>query len=173
MLHCSGGYSRSVAKNQFWHLDTDATTVTTDAGTNPGITARGAVAHGGNRVQTLVPLNRYFFLEELADRLLPPMQLESEILLQDDRMIFQNDRTARRIIVGKFELWSPMLPFTAEGQTLVNENFFKPSQWTYQKETLYLSSSKRDASGQESQTCVCFLSTNTKAKRPGQKSLHL
>lgn len=84
LLDCSGGYLRSVAKNQSWHLDTDPTTVTADARTNPGITARGAVAHGGNTVETLVPLNRYFFLEELADLLLPPMQLESEVLLQDD-----------------------------------------------------------------------------------------
>jgi len=61
-------------------------------------------------------------------------------------MIFQNGRTARRIIVRKFELWFPMLRFTAEGQTLFNENFLKPSRWTYQKETLYLSSSKRDVS---------------------------
>ena len=78
-------FIKSVAKNQFWHLDTDATTVTADARTNPGITARGAVTHVGNRVETLVPLNRYFLLEELVDRLLPPMQLESEILLQDDK----------------------------------------------------------------------------------------
>ena len=61
-------------------------------------------------------------------------------------MIFQIDRTTRRVIVQKFELWFPMLRFTAEGQSLVDENFLKPSRWTYQKETLYLSSSKRDAS---------------------------
>lgn len=51
-------------------------------------------------VETIIPLNRYSFFEELSDRLLPPMQLEFEIGLQDDdEMIFQNDGTGRRIVV--------------------------------------------------------------------------
>ena len=58
------------------------------------------------------------------------MQLEFEIVLQDDtEMIFQNNSTARRIVVQKFELWVPQLRFTGEGQKLANENFLKPAQW--------------------------------------------
>ena len=46
------------------------------------------------------------------------MQLEFEIVLQDDReMIFQNDGTARRIVVRRLELWVPQLQFTGQGQT--------------------------------------------------------
>jgi len=45
------------------------------------------------------------------------MQLEFEIVLQDDtEMVFQNDGTARRIVVRKVELWVPQLQFTGEGQ---------------------------------------------------------
>ena len=94
LLDFSDDFSRSVAKNQFWHLDNDATTVTTDDATNLEMRARALLSQGAT-VQTIIPLNRYSFFEGLSDRLLPPMQLEFEIVLQDDReMIFQNDGTA-------------------------------------------------------------------------------
>ena len=116
--------------------------------TNVGMRARALLSHGGATVQTIIPLNRYFFFEGLSDRLLPPMQLEFEIVLQDDReMIFQNDGIARRIVVRRLELWVPQLQFSGQGQTQVNENFLRPIQWKYLKEVLHLSSSRRDAHG--------------------------
>ena len=148
LLDFSDDYSRSVAKNKFWYLDNDATTATTDAATNLGMRQRAVLSHEGITVEAILPLNRYSFFEGLSDRLLPPMQLEFEIVLQDDtEMIFQNDGTARRIFVRNFELWVPQLQFTGEGQKLVNENFLKPRQWKYLKELLHLSSSRRDQSG--------------------------
>ena len=128
LLDFSDDFSRRVAKNQFWYLDSDATTVTDGNATNTGMRARALLSHAGAIVQSIIPLNRYSFLEGLSDKLLPPMQLEFEIVLQDDReMIFQNDGTARRIVVRKLELWVPQLQFTSKGQTLVNENFLKPT----------------------------------------------
>ena len=62
-------------------------------------------------------------------------------------MIFQNDGTARRIVVRMFELWVPQIRPTSVGQKLVNENFLKPTQWTYMQEVLHTSSSRRDARG--------------------------
>ena len=110
--------------------------------------ARALLSHGGEIVQTIIPLNRYSFFESLFERLLPPMQLEFEIVLQDDtEMIYQNDGTARRIVVRKFDLWVPQLHLTGKGQTLANENFLKPTQWKYLKENLHISSSRRDANG--------------------------
>ena len=130
LLDFSDDFSRSVAKNQFWYLDSDATTVTADAATNASMREKALLSHGGAAVQTIIPLNRYSFFEGLSDRLLPPMQLEFEIVLQDNReMIFQNDGTARRIVVRRLELWVPQLQFTGQGQTLVNENFLGPTQW--------------------------------------------
>jgi len=135
LLDFSDDFSRSVAKNQFWYLDSDATTVTDGNATNLGMRTRARLSRGGEIVQTIIPLNRYSFFESLSDRLLPPMQLEFEILLQDDReMIFQNDGTARRIVVRKLELWVPQLQLTGKGQTLANENFLQPTQWKYLKE---------------------------------------
>ena len=117
--------------------------------TNLGIRQRALLAQGGLTVQTLIPLNRYSFFEELNDKLLPPMQLEFEVELQsDEELIWQNDGTNRRIVVRKFELWVPMLRFTAEGQKLANENFLKPQKWTYLNEMVQPSSSRRDAFGQ-------------------------
>ena len=113
-----------MAKNQFWHLDEDATTETDGNATNKGgIRARALLSHGGLMVQTIIPLNRYSFFEGLSDKLLPPMHLNFEIQLQNDQeMIFQNNNTdLRRIVVRKFELWAPQLHFTGKGQTLVKE----------------------------------------------------
>ena len=51
-------FSRSVAKNQFWYLDSDATTVTDGNATNAGMRARALLLLGGATVQTIIPLNR-------------------------------------------------------------------------------------------------------------------
>ena len=136
LLDYSDDYARSVAKSQFRYLDTDDANVTAfPALTNQGIKARALLSSAGATVETVIPLNSYSFFEELSDRLLPPMHLEFEIVLQDDsEIIFQNGTTARRIVVQKFE-------------NLVNENFLKPTQWSYLKEMLHPSSSRRDAEG--------------------------
>ena len=148
LLDFSDDYARSAAKNQFWYLDTTNSNVTTAAATNQGIRERGLLAHAGLTVETLIPLNRYSFFEELSDKLLPPMQLEFEIELQSDsKLIWQNDGTDRRVVVRNLELWVPMLRFTSEGQKLANENFLKPRTWTYLNEMIQPSSSRRDAFG--------------------------
>ena len=124
LLDFSDDFARSAAKNQFWYLDTTNSNVTAVAATNLGIRERGLLAHAGLTVETLIPLNRYSFFEELGDKLLPPMQIEFEIELQSDaELIWQNDGTNRRVVVRNFELWVPMLRFTSEGQKLANENF--------------------------------------------------
>ena len=133
-----------MAKTQFWYLDTDATTVTDNNATNLGMRQRALLSHGNQTVEAIIPLNRYACFESLSDRLLPPMQLEFEIELQDDReMIFQNDGTAGRIVVRDFVLWVPQLHFTGKGLTLVNENFLQPTAWKYMKETLHVGGARR------------------------------
>ena len=148
LLDFSDDYARSAAKNQFWYLDTTNSNVTAAAATNQGIRQRGLLSHAGLTVETLIPLNRYAFFEELSDKLLPPMQLEFEIQLQsDEELIWQNDGTDRRVVVRNLELWVPMLRFTGEGQRLANENFLKPQKWTYLNEMIQPSSSQRDTFG--------------------------
>ena len=150
LLDFSDDFARSGAKKQFWYLDTtDSNVVAAATNTNLGIRQRALLSQGGLTVQALIPLNRYSFFEELNDKLLPPMQLEFEIELQsDEELIWQNDGTNRRIVVRSFQLWVPMLSFTAEGQKLANENFLKPQKWTYLNEMVQPSSSRRDAFGQ-------------------------
>lgn len=134
LLDFSDDYSRSVAKNQFWYLDNDAAKVTSHVAIKLAMRQRAVLSHKGITVETILPLNRYSFFEGLSDRLLPPVQLEFEIVLQDDtEMIFQSYGTARRIVVRKFELCVPQFKFTGEGQKLVNENFLKPTQLKYLK----------------------------------------
>ena len=96
LLDFSDDFSRSVAKNQVCHLDSDATTVTDGNAKNVGMRVRAVLSQEGATVQTFIPLNRYSFFEGLSDRLLPPMQLEFEVVLQEDR---ENDETVRTIVV--------------------------------------------------------------------------
>ena len=144
LLDFSDDYSRSMAKKQFWYLDSNATTEADGNATNTGMRARALLSHDGETVQTVIPLNRYSFFEGLSDRLLPPMQLEFEIILQDVReMTFQNDRTARRIVVRKLELCVPQLQLTGKWKTLANENVFQPTQWKYLKEVFHVIISRK------------------------------
>ena len=152
LLDFSDDYGKSTAKSQFWYLDTAEDVVLDN---NAGIKARQLLTKRiegvGNPpavVETIIPLNRFSFFEELEDKILPPMQLEFNKTLQDDtELIWQNDGTDRRVVVRTFELWISSLQFTSGGQKLVNENFLKPAKWKYLRETVFTSTSRRDASG--------------------------
>ena len=156
LLDFSDDYARSTAKSQFWYLDTAETYVLND---NIGIKSRAALTKrvseagtaAGNAariVETVIPLNRYSFFEDLQDKILPPMQMEFNVTFQDDaELVWENDGTARRVVIRNFELWVPSFQFTSEGQKMVNENFLKPSKWKYLQETVHSSTSRRDATG--------------------------
>ena len=109
LLDFSDDYARSTARSQFWYLDTDDSIVLNE---NAGIAARQLltkrVEGGGNParlVETIIPLNRYSFFEDLEDKILPPLQMDFEITLQNDaELIWQDDGTARRVVVRNFEL---------------------------------------------------------------------
>ena len=53
LLDFSDDYSRSVAKNPLWYLDSDATTETDGNATNRGMRARALLSHAGETVQTI------------------------------------------------------------------------------------------------------------------------
>ena len=91
MLQYSDDYSRTVAKDEFWYLDNDDTTVTGNTATNHGIRARALLSQGDpiKTIKAVIPLNRFSFFEVLEDRLLPQLQLEFKIDLEsDENMIF-------------------------------------------------------------------------------------
>ena len=84
LLDLSDDYARSTAKSQFWYLDI-ADSVVLDY--NAGIKARQLLTKriegGGNppqRVKTIIPLNRFSYLEELEDKILPPISLSLTLL---------------------------------------------------------------------------------------------
>ena len=73
LLEYSDDYSRSIAKNSLWYLDTNNTT----GNNNNGFKARKltqAVTNdgtGGSKdINIIIPLNRYSFFEELEDKML-------------------------------------------------------------------------------------------------------
>ena len=150
LLDFSDDYARSTAKSQFWYLDTAEDVVLNN---NAGIKARELLTQSGagnvaKTVEIIIPLNRFSFFEELEDKILPPMQLEFNIILQNDaELIWQDDGLDRRVVVRNFELWVPSLQVTSEGQKLVNENFLKPTKFHYLREILFNSTARTDANG--------------------------
>ena len=88
LLEYSDDFSRSVAKNSLWYLDTDATTANTNIGYEARRlltkAARDDALNVGRDVNVLIPLNRWSFFEELNDKMLVPMQLQFNIELNSD-----------------------------------------------------------------------------------------
>ena len=75
-------------KNSLWYSGTDGTT----ADTNTGFEARKLLTQAANDDGTggskdfsrIIPLNHYSLFEELGDKVLPPMQLLINFVLQQD-----------------------------------------------------------------------------------------
>ena len=106
ILDFSDDYARSTARSQFWYLDTaEDTTLNNNTGiaaraalTKRGSEAGNAVGNAARIVETIIPLNRYSFFEDLQDKILPPLQMEFNVTFQDDaELVWQNDGTARRV----------------------------------------------------------------------------
>ena len=148
VLEYSDDFSRSVAKNSLWYLDTTNRTVVND---NAGFAARKSLMTDANvlkNVNVVIPLNRYSFFEELEDRMLPPMQLQFNINLRNDaELIYMNTGVdAGRVVINRFLLWVPKL---IPKDIIYNEfvdKYEKPSKWMYSRE-MYQVSAPTNSSG--------------------------
>ena len=150
LLEYSDDYSRSVAKNSFWYIDTDLTT----ANTNLGFEARRILSQanaddggGGARIiNEMIPLNRYSFFQELERKMLPPMQLTIELTLNDDSELIHKAQAAAagRVVLKRLYLWLPrLIPKDSMYSNFVSE-FLKPTTWTYMRD-LYNQSANTQA----------------------------
>ena len=147
LLEYSDDFTRSVAKKSFWYLDTENST----ANTNSGFEARRILTQanqnngggGAKSINEIIPLNRYSFFEELEDKMLPPMQLEFEIDLNEDKELIHmaNGTAPGRVVVKKFYLWVPkMVPKDSEFIEYTKD-FLKPVKWTYMQD-MYVQSAE-------------------------------
>ena len=146
LLEYSDDFSRSVAKDSFWYLDTADSVVDTE---NTGFDARLALTTGLKNVNVIIPLNRYSFFEELEDRMLVPMQLQFNIELQnDDELIYKAAAGgASRVVVNRFLLWVPkMIPKDSLYDKFV-ESFLTKKSWTYLREMYEVSSAPTNSGG--------------------------
>ena len=106
-----------MGKNNLWYLDTDGTT----ANANTGFEARklqtqrigegGGAADASKDVNFIIPLNRYSLFEELEGNMLPPMQPQFDIELNDGDELIQraNAADAGRVVVNRPQLMVPKL----------------------------------------------------------------
>ena len=143
LLEYSDDYSRSVAKNNLWYLDTDNTT----ANTNSGFEARHQLVITNQDVNVIIPLNRYSFFEELEDKILVPMQLQFNTHINnDDELIYKSTGVAAgRVVLDKFLLWVPkMTPKDSLYDKFIS-SFLKESTWTYLREMYEVSSPTRNS----------------------------
>ena len=140
LLEYSDDFSRSVAKNSFWYLDTNAETANTNTGFEARRTLTQAAANDGTgdakSINGTIPLNRYSFFEELENKMLPPMQLQIELTLNDDDELIHKAAAAAegRVVVTRLYLWLPkMVPKDSLYSAFVSD-FLKPSKWVYMRE---------------------------------------
>ena len=140
LLEYSDDYSRSVAKNSFWYIDTDLTT----ANTNLGFEARRILTQavnnngggGAKSINEMIPLNRYSFFQELERKMLPPMQLTIELTLNEDSEMIHmaNGTDAGRVVLNRLYLWLPrLIPKDSMYSNFVSE-FLKPTTWVYMRD---------------------------------------
>ena len=125
------------AKNSFWYLDTNAGTTNT----NTGFEARRVLTQAAKSINVIIPLNRYSCFEELEDKMLPPMQLQFELILNfDDELIHKAAADDDgRVVVTSFYLWLPrMTPKDSLYDEFVKD-FMKPSRWVYMKDLYKIS----------------------------------
>ena len=137
LLEYSDDYSRTVAKNTFWYLDSNDSTEIRPAQVatyNSGFHARQTLTANNSLVNDTIPLNRYSFSEELEGRMLPPVQLDFEINLQPDAELLYGAVDTTRVVIDRFYLWVPRLePKDSLMSKFVSE-FQKPSKWKYLRE---------------------------------------
>ena len=140
LLEYSDDYSRSIAKNSLWYLDTDNTT----ANTNIGFEARRLVTQAGN-ANVIIPLNRWSFFEELNDKMLVPMQLQFNIELNSDNELVHKltAAAAARVVINKFILWVPRLTPKDSLYDRFVSSFLKEKQWKYLREMYNVSAPTR------------------------------
>ena len=150
LLEYSDDYSRSVAKNSFWYIDTDSTTANTNLGFEDRRILSQANADdggGGARIiNEMIPLNRYSFFQELERKMLPPMQLTIELTLNDDSELIHKAQAAAagRVVLKRLYLWLPrLIPKDSMYSNFVSE-FLKPTTWTYMRD-LYNQSANTQA----------------------------
>ena len=152
ILEYSDDYSRSVAKNSFWYLDSDDTTANTNIGFEARKLLTQRVGENDNPVETaaksineIIPLNRYSFFQELERKMLPPMQLTIELTLNEDSELIHKAAAANdgRVVVKRLYLWLPRLvPKDSMYSSFVSE-FLKPTTWTYMRDLYNQSANTR------------------------------
>ena len=152
LLEYSDDFSRSVAKNSLWYLDTDATTANTNIGYEARRlltkAARDDALNVGRDVNVLIPLNRWSFFEELNDKMLVPMQLQFNIELNsDDELVHKvHDVAAARVVINRFILWVPRLTPRDSMYDKFVSSFLKETEWKYMRE-MYNVSAPTNTSG--------------------------
>ena len=152
ILEYSDDYSRSVAKNSFWYIDTDRTTADTNNGFDARKLLTQRVGEVDNPVQTaaksineIIPLNRYSFFQELERKMLPPMQLTIELPLNEDSELIHKAAAADagRVVVKRLYLWLPRLVSKDSMYSSFVSEFLKPTTWTYMRDLYNQSANTR------------------------------
>ncbi|KAL9959303.1 hypothetical protein ACROYT_G032616 [Oculina patagonica] len=146
LLEYSDDFSRSVAKNSLWYLDTSH--LIANANQNAGFEARRLLTTGLNDVNVVIPLNRYSFFEELEGRMLLPMQLQFNIQLQNDDELIQKAVGVDdcRVVIDRFLLWVPKLTPKDSLYDKFVSSFLVKNTWTYSRE-MYEVSAPTHSSG--------------------------
>ena len=140
---------KKTATNELFYLDTSkyAEERVAEAHYNKGFAMRKGILGASATVNVEIPLNRYSFFEALQDQLLPNMKVELSIDLESDGNVIWKAADDCRVVLLKFQLWVPKIIFNSMGTSLYTSHYLKPHKWTYEREMVERSNSKKQRVG--------------------------
>lgn len=155
-LNYSKEYANSIAKDQFYYIDTSTgeakpQEVTIDdtnhdhvsgrtANYNEGYAKRLKLTGGGALNQVSIPLNIYSYFTTFKRHLHPNIKTKISIKLEDDNnIIFRqpsggNGAPDSKVLVTKLRLWIPLITFHGNFMQSLLEKYLSPQKWIFLKE---------------------------------------
>ena len=144
LLEISDDYVKTTGTNEYFYLDTTAAAESRDdqAGYNSGFAIRHALIITNQKVDSMIPLNKYSFFGGLETNMLPPSQIQISLQLADDNvLIFKAGGDDGRVVINKLVLWIPRMIFNPDGLSYVMTNHMTSTTWTYLREMIQESGS--------------------------------
>jgi uncharacterized protein len=142
LLTLSKDYAETLAENEFYYLDSSATTT---IAANTGLARRVAVVNASVPIGTIrfiIPLANFSIFQSMAQVLLTGMQLKLTVDFNDDVLLLRGETTPQllRYTVKKFDLWLPMLTLRPKYHAQFYKSLTTPTKWAYLNERVEIGS---------------------------------
>ena len=136
LLKYTKEYTESVAKDNFFYIDTSTGTAEARTGKplyNKGFGTRKSLTDAGAENKISYTLNIHTYFAAFKNNLHPNIKMNILIRLKNDNnIVFRTTQAPNsKVLITKFRLWCPKIMFNGTGMKQYLENFLKPKIWVY------------------------------------------